>query len=455
MNPVRMVTPPFGSGRALLPGRSTPALAAIAMAVLALAVIASPAASAAEAESASYLLGQDTVDSGGQGAESGSFLLAASAGQESVVGLAASSSFQLESGFWTSATITREVAFDAAGSGSGQIIGAGIACQANAGSVGGDCAQRAPHGSPVSAVATPDTHDFFTGWSGCDELSTTNSNHDTCALFATRDVAATAEFVAGGGIEGIVWLDYDGDGLVGAGEPGIADVTLLLDDGDNAITLTTDAAGAYARPGLFPGSYSIAVDETGIPVGSVPTHDPDGVQSPLLALVDIEAGMLQQDLRFGFQPLADLAVEIDAVALPEGEFLFTITVVNLGLADASEVQVAGTLSPTQPLETSGCQEDPSALPICTLGDLAAGDSAAVTILTRSQAAQSAHLTAEVSVSALETDPVASNNQASVQGLAAIPVPTLATWSAIVLAMLLLGVAVLGRRNALSRSGVTS
>lgn len=60
-------------------------------------------------------------------------------------------------------------------------------------------------------------------------------------------------------ISGVVQIDSNANGVNDAGEPGIADVSiLLLDDAGNVVlTTTTDATGGYDFTGLRPGQYSI------------------------------------------------------------------------------------------------------------------------------------------------------------------------------------------------------
>ena len=82
-----------------------------------------------------------------------------------------------------------------------------------------------------------------------------------------------------------VWFDRDRDGLQGVGEPGIADVDVLLTwpgvDGvlgtpdDVTFTETTDANGLYLFVGLNSGDYSVQVDASTLPAGMDNTFDED------------------------------------------------------------------------------------------------------------------------------------------------------------------------------------
>ncbi|MBR6165791.1 MAG: hypothetical protein IKQ45_07705 [Clostridia bacterium] len=66
------------------------------------------------------------------------------------------------------------------------------------------------------------------------------------------------------------WADLDGDGLQGAGEPGIASVRIeLLRDGITVAETMTDAYGFYRFPDLYPATYTLRVY---CPDGGKPTR---------------------------------------------------------------------------------------------------------------------------------------------------------------------------------------
>ena len=80
-----------------------------------------------------------------------------------------------------------------------------------------------------------------------------------------------AEIPAASTISGRVWLDLDNNGLIGAGESGIAGQTIVLSGTDAAGTpvahsTTTDASGHYSFGGLLPGSYTL--DQNSQPAGT-------------------------------------------------------------------------------------------------------------------------------------------------------------------------------------------
>ena len=70
-----------------------------------------------------------------------------------------------------------------------------------------------------------------------------------------------------GGIEGLVWNDLNGNAVLGAGEPGLAGVTLRLYDFDHPPpeppvrpAIVTGADGAFHFAGLPPGWYVLVVE---------------------------------------------------------------------------------------------------------------------------------------------------------------------------------------------------
>ncbi|MEZ6091828.1 MAG: SdrD B-like domain-containing protein [Pirellulaceae bacterium] len=97
-----------------------------------------------------------------------------------------------------------------------------------------------------------------------------------------------------------VWNDLNGDGVQDSDEPGIAGVTVFIDDNNNGafddgeLAETTDANGAYDFVDLAAGAYVIRVDLATAPVGYTLTTD----NSPLL--VNLTAGEDFDEADFGF-----------------------------------------------------------------------------------------------------------------------------------------------------------
>ena len=72
-----------------------------------------------------------------------------------------------------------------------------------------------------------------------------------------------------------VWVDENGDGFQDAGEPGLANITVILTDvAGNSVTTTTDHNGGYLFTGLLPDVYTVQVDETTLPTGLTQSANP-------------------------------------------------------------------------------------------------------------------------------------------------------------------------------------
>jgi len=102
-------------------------------------------------------------------------------------------------------------------------------------------------------------------------------------------------------IIGTVFWDDNGNGLKDAGERGIGDVRLYLEDGT---WFRTDDAGKYSYCGLEPITHVIALDRSTLPVGSVlvTTHNRNA----------LDPGSLFLDVKFGELMRADFAVRAPA-----------------------------------------------------------------------------------------------------------------------------------------------
>lgn len=99
-------------------------------------------------------------------------------------------------------------------------------------------------------------------------------------------LTADVGYVGTGSIGDLVFLDLDGNGVLGAGDLPLSsiDVDLTWAGGDatfgsaDDITLstTTDASGTYLFTGLPAGGFRVFIDAADLPAGVVPTADPDG-----------------------------------------------------------------------------------------------------------------------------------------------------------------------------------
>ncbi|RJR27349.1 MAG: hypothetical protein C4574_06325, partial [Candidatus Latescibacterota bacterium] len=69
-------------------------------------------------------------------------------------------------------------------------------------------------------------------------------------------------FTRRGIVSGGVFADVDGDGAWDEGEPGVAGVSVFIEDGTYAVT---DAAGRYSIPGIVEGRHAVRVDPSSLP----------------------------------------------------------------------------------------------------------------------------------------------------------------------------------------------
>ena len=123
------------------------------------------------------------------------------------------------------------------------------------------------------------------------------------AVTLTDDDAATLAFgfARTGSIGGIIWRDDDGDGVLAAGQPGLAGVTVNLLDGagGHIADATSDDNGVYQFPDLSPGVYRVQVDTSGFPSGFVGTYESDGSFDQDVE-VTLLSGRVVSDVDFGF-----------------------------------------------------------------------------------------------------------------------------------------------------------
>ena len=76
-----------------------------------------------------------------------------------------------------------------------------------------------------------------------------------------EDAPLPAQDAASLSLNGTAFLDADGDGLLSAGETGLANATVrLIRDGEEIASLATDEQGRYLFANLSPGWYVIMAD---------------------------------------------------------------------------------------------------------------------------------------------------------------------------------------------------
>ena len=115
-------------------------------------------------------------------------------------------------------------------------------------------------------------------------------------------------FTGTGSIGDTVWYDINDNGQLDAGEYGLSGVEITLEGdltGDgiiNTLTTTTGPDGTYLFDNLVEGDYTISVDVSSLPEGSVQTYDYDGfTDSPNVSSVFLPAGTQHLDQDFGYK----------------------------------------------------------------------------------------------------------------------------------------------------------
>jgi hypothetical protein len=113
-----------------------------------------------------------------------------------------------------------------------------------------------------------------------------------------------------GSIGDRLWYDLDGDGVQDSGESGHMNgvtVRLLDGDGNTIATTVTTGNGDYTFDNLPAGDFTVEVDSTTLPAGSVPTFDLDGTGTPHRAGVTLAAGEDRTDVDFGYRGNSSLS----------------------------------------------------------------------------------------------------------------------------------------------------
>ena len=98
-----------------------------------------------------------------------------------------------------------------------------------------------------------------------------------------------------------VWDDRNGNGRQDAGEPGLANVEVVLTLPDGSITSTTTGiTGMYLVEQLPPGQYTVCVEP---PNNVAPTYDLDGTGTPNCAHFPAKSGVQRRNVNFGYRDL--------------------------------------------------------------------------------------------------------------------------------------------------------
>jgi uncharacterized repeat protein (TIGR01451 family) len=130
-------------------------------------------------------------------------------------------------------------------------------------------AQLAPGASVVVAFGVIVDSPLPTGISSVTNTASTTSTQLPIAVYASVTNIVTNPSIESASVAGRVWLDSDGNHLQDFGEPGIANVEVVLKDrwGTPVATLFTDIGGRYLFTGVAPGNGYYVEVGSGLPAG--------------------------------------------------------------------------------------------------------------------------------------------------------------------------------------------
>jgi LPXTG-site transpeptidase (sortase) family protein len=159
-----------------------------------------------------------------------------------------------------------------------------------------------PNADGLACTTSPEPWTDF--WLYCDGQVATD-------IFpGTNYLGADFGYQPNGSFGDYIWLDQNGDGVQDAGEIGLdfVDVTATTTDAvyvdgvlypaGTSITVTTDSDGYYFFNDIFAetgtATWTITVDTADLPVGVVPSYDPDGTLDDSTTLVIDDTGTVTQ-----------------------------------------------------------------------------------------------------------------------------------------------------------------
>ncbi len=172
---------------------------------------------------------------------------------------------------------------------------------------------------------------------GIQEITNTayvNSNEIVLPLSASVTNLVVNPTSGSAEVGDIVWLDTDGDGIRDVGEPGLANLEVILKDqyGTPLMTTTTDATGHYRFTGVTPGNgYYVEATSGTLPSG-VQQSAPSGRSDNRTDAFNLSAGQSYTDADLGYKAATGSAII--------GDLIWSDFNSN-GLRDAGEAGLAG------------------------------------------------------------------------------------------------------------------
>ena len=205
------------------------------------------------------------------------------------------------------------------------------------------------------------TINAFAELNGASEIINTGSVRDNTTEVPIRDVQPLY-----GALGDLVWNDIDGDGVKDAGEPGLENVRVYIDEnGNNAYDSgepadVTDANGFYAIGGLPAATYVVRVDSTTLPPGEIQTYDLNGALDNE-AEVPLAGGQQRTDVDYGYQ-LPTPALLLDkTTTTPNYDSVGDIISYSYKVTNSGNVPVVPTYAVTDDKATVSCPQTPNPL----------------------------------------------------------------------------------------------
>lgn len=286
----------------------------------------------------------------------------------------------------------------------------------------GTCVDSEADGQPT---VTADGDDLAAGTTS---LGTCVGNDDEDGVTFTTplvedsiNTGVLVDLPVGGGSDACLlnaWIDFDQSGVFGdgAGEQVVVDQALAADSGQTALSIAIPVGALEGDTfGRFRCDSVGGIGPTGIAM--------DGEVEDYVVNIGGNADLL-------------LLKEADVLGVEQGGvFNYQLTVTNNGAGDAVNVIVTDNLPEQLSLvSTAGCAEDPIAVPVCTLGDLANGESASYTITVLVAEDAQGEIINTAIADADTTDPVESDNTDGTTTVIFVAVPTLNRWGILIMLM---------------------
>ena len=146
-------------------------------------------------------------------------------------------------------------------------------------------------------------------------------------------------------IGNFTWIDADADGLQGAGEPGLPDVTVRIYEAATGRVLDStrsNALGIFGFEGFDAGDYYLVFDASTSALGEAYEVTVTGADP--LAPDDSNADAAGRTADFAFDPLDGSVAHIDAGFLPTGEIAAVLNVGDFAVLDGEDNEVRLRLS---------------------------------------------------------------------------------------------------------------